>query len=309
MRYMKLKRLIEFCTLITALAFAAPSFADGCFNPFDPLTDNTFVTQYGGADLSCPSAGAGAGYEECVFTIKNGNVDPISTDCIALGIDIIKVSDTEGLIWESSAGEPNSVIPANKKVDAILTDSAQGGKGCLYSFGTDQSGGAVGYERSNGNFFPPTKAVFCSDGVAETTAVFEPTPEVKNCILEVDENGNSVPKVIHGVDFSCQGVEKGATRTIIVIKDTQNCDVNGENCEEVPAFGFTDGAGNIDFNNVCRCVGNDFTSGELPDILACEPDPEDPNGPGCEVVDAEVPVDISIQNPKCFTVGGKRRCY
>lgn len=298
MNYVNFKKLLGTGLVLTGLVFSTQAFADGCVDTGD---NDTFVTPYGGATLACPSSA----YTECIVTFKNGNVTSETMGCtdLSLSADIDPV--TGGITWESNSLNPEDWI------DAALTDSAQGGKGCLYSFGTDKNmGDKLGYATNSTepfDFFPPTKAVFCSDGVAETTAVFEPTPEVKNCILEVDENGNSVPKVIHGVDFSCQGVGFGETRTIIVIKDTQNCDVNGENCEEVPAFGFTDLAGNIDFNNVCRCVGNDDNSGVLPTISACEPDPEFPGG--CEVIEAEVPVDISIQNPKCFTVGGKRRCY
>lgn len=289
---MKIRKLEVFFVInlvVCGFVFSAPAFADGCFDP--PGEPDTFVTQYGGADLSCPSAE----FTECTVTFKNGLIESESPGCTDLAIvtDIDPV--TGGVTWESFS-EPADWV------DAALTDSAQGGKGCLYSYGTDKNMGILGYSTSPTDFFPPTKAVFCSDGIREASVVVQPEPVVKNCILEAGQQ-----KEIYGVTFSCDAVGANQTRTIIVVQDT-TCDEFGGNCTGVPAFGFTDGAGNIDFNNVCRCVGDSANSGGLPPIPACEPDPENING-GCEVIDAEVPVDISIQNPKCFTVGGTRRCY
>jgi len=292
MSYIDFNKLLGTGLVVAGLVFSTQVSANGCVDAGD---NDTFVTQYGGSTLSCPSSA----YTECIVTFKNGNVTSETMGCtdLSLSADIDPV--TGGITWESNSLDPEDWI------DAALTDSAQGGKGCLYSFGTDKNmGDKLGYATNNTepyDFFPPTKAVFCSDGVAEVAAVVESLPEVKNCILEAGQQ-----KEIYGVTFSCDAVGPNQTRTIIVVQDT-TCDEFGGNCTGVPAFGFTDGAGNIDFNNVCRCVGDSANSGGLPSLPACEPDPEDPAG--CEVIDAEVPVDISIQNPKCFTVGGKRRCY
>ena len=274
---------------LTGLGYSVQAIANGCYDP--PGEPDTFVTQYGGADLSCPSAE----YAECVVSFKNGRIHSESGGCADLEISVDIDPVTGGVTWESFASPEDWV-------DAALTDSAQGGKGCLYSYGTDKNMGLLGYATSPTDFFPPTKAVFCSDGIREAAVVVEPPPVVENCILEAGQQ-----KEIYGVTFSCDAVGPNQARTIIVVQDTV-CDEYGGNCEGVPAFGFTDGSGNIDFNNVCRCVGDSANSGGLPPVPACEPDPENVNG-GCEVVDAEVPVEISIQNPKCFTVGGRRRCY
>lgn len=275
---------------LAGLFCSTQTFADGCF---DPGVADTYVTQYGGADLSCPS-----GYTECVITFKNGNITSKSDDCAILGITANVDPNTDGILWESD----EVINPFG--IDSEMTNSAQGGKGCLITHGTDKFAGTIGYAtnpESDDDFFPATKAVFCSDDEREVASVVVEDPVVKNCILEEGEQ-----KKIYGVTFSCDDVGINQERTIIVVQDTA-CDINGDNCQGIPAFGFTDGAGNIDFNNVCRCKGNNTTSGGLPDILACDPDPENPGG--CEVSSAEVPVDISIQNPKCFTVGGRRRCY
>lgn len=297
---------------LAGLFFSGSALADGCSNPFSG-TDNSFVTPYGGADLACPSTGSGQTYKECEFTFKNGVVDSMTLGCIELGVEIDGVSVTNGIEWSSSAGVDGSGIPASDKIDAILTDSAQGGKGCLYSFGVDQTGGTkVGYQRNSGDFFPASRAVFCSDQVEEVTAVVEPPAVVEECVIADGES-----KKIHGVTFSCPEVPAGALRTIIVVKDTE-CDVNGTNCNFVPGYGFlgpdgTPTQGTIDFNNICQCQGpavpgsDPGTFGVVSEECDLNPD----SSPGDCVVGpgAEVPVDASIQNPKCFTVRGKRKCF
>ena len=109
-------------------------------------------------------------------------------------------------------------------------------------------------------------------------------------------------------------VPNDETRTIVVSKDT-TCGIDPNDgvykCVNFPGFGFTDDDGNIDFNNVCQCVGPataSSTGDDLPVLqVECDPDPTNPDG--CEVDNAEVPVEALFQNPICFTVGGFRRCF
>lgn len=278
---------------LTGLFFSTQVPAAGCFDPGEP---DTFVTQYGGADLACPSAA----FTECIITFKNGAVQ---TDGCAT-IDAVIDPDTGGVTWFTENPDEDD------GQDAVLTDSAQGGKGCLYSFGTDKFEGMVGYATSPTDFFPPTKAVFCSDGFDEVAAIVQPPAVVEECVIDSLES-----KLIHGVTFSCPFVPDGETRTVIVSKDTmctENPDMPGELlCTPVPGFGFTT-EGSLDFNNVCQCVGSavpGIPPSPTTSILQEECDPDPANPEGCEVNNAEVPVEILIQNPTCFTVGGFRRCF
>jgi hypothetical protein len=310
MKHMKLKRLVGIGLTITGLAFSAEGLAvEGCFDDSEEGDTSSFVTPYGGADLSCPSTD-NASYQDCTATIKNGQITT-SPGCDASALSITFSIDPAdgGLEWLSTAED------FGKRIDAALTDSAQGGKGCLYSFGTDRAAGKIGYQRSSGVFFPPTKAVLCSDGAAEVTASIDPPAVVEECVID---SGQS--KLIHGVTFSCPEVPDGETRTIVVAKDTETVldefgnpvIVDGEILlKPVPDFGFTTD-GNIDFNNICQCIGT-ATPGAppspttLPLKTECDPDPEDPT---CVIgEDARVPVEALFQNPKCFTIGGKRKCF
>ena len=155
----------------------------------------------------------------------------------------------------------------------------------------------------------PAKAIsFCSDGIKEFAASPPPPPAVvEECVIP---SGQS--KEIYGVTFSCPFVGPNEERTIIVVDNTE-CDDDGFNCTSVPGFGFlNEFTGELDFNNVCKCVGPAIP-GAIPDPFGvveteCDPDPANVDG-GCEIIDAEIPVEVLITNPTCFTVGGFRRCF
>ena len=299
MKYKNYRKFLAVGLSLAGLFFSTQTFAAGCY---DPGVEDTYVTQYGGSDISCP-----AEYTECVVTFKNGNVTSESGDCATLGITANVDVNTNGILW----GSDDSINPYG--IDSEMTNSAQGGKGCLYVHGTDKFAGVIGYATnpaSDADFFPATKAVFCSDNVEEVAFVEEPDPVVTNCTVP-EVGGGSL--IIHGVQFTCPEVPPGETRTIIIVKDDETFvdDQTGlSTLRPAPGFGFVEeGTTNIDFNNVCECKGPPLIGGSLPvEKPACDPDPANETG-GCEVVDAEVPVNIEIQNPKCFTVGGFRRCY
>lgn len=290
-----IKMLLIISWSITSITLSSQPIASGCF---DPGENDTFVTQYGGADLACPTSSV---FTECLITLKNGAITSESLGCqdLAIAVEIDPV--TGGLNW-TSAADPKD------RVDASLTDAAQGGKGCLYSYGTDKEAGTIGYQTSDGDFFPTSKAVFCSDGIEEVSAEVSEPAVVEECIL-----ASGTSQEIFGVTFSCPLVPAGETRTIIVTKDTE-CNPNDPtDCSPVPTFGFTDPVtGNIDFNNVCQCVGPSAPGMPPPnpvETVECDPDPNNQAG-GCEVgEDAENPVVITIQQPKCFTIGGFVRCF
>jgi hypothetical protein len=289
MKYINFRRLLVIGFTLTGLAFSAQTLAEeGCYS--DPDMKDTFTTIYGGASLECPSAGS---FDECSVTISKKGI-PSYSNCAA-GVDgnvdvTVNIENDGRIHWTSNDG-----------IDAVLTDSAQGGKGCLTSNGTDKFEGFAGYEKSTGGFFPPTKVVFCSDEITEFAGVAPPVANVEECILDAGES-----KIIHGVTFSCPAVPAGEIRTIIVTND------------EVPGFGFTDDeTGILDFNNVCQCIGPADASGATgaPGAIAqveCNPDPEgeeNENFPLCTVNTTKNPIVITIQNPKCMVVFGAVRCF
>jgi hypothetical protein len=300
MKYINFRRLLVIGFTLTGLAFSAQTLAEeGCYS--DPDMKDTFTTIYGGASLECPSAGS---FDECSVTISKKGI-PDYSNCqgdLDVTVEIIESGEEDAgkIHWTSNDG-----------IDAVLTDSAQGGKGCLTSNGTDKFEGFAGYEKSTGGFFPPTKVVFCSDAFAEYSSAAPPVAKVEECVI-----GSGASKEIHGVKFSCPLVPDGETRTIIVSKDT-TCAGFGtaQECSNVPGFGFTDDAtGILDFNNVCQCVGGVGTSGQVVDKDECDPNP-DADGllvPRCIGENTEInnnPIVITIQQPKCFTVGGFTRCF
>jgi len=280
---------------LTGLVFSTQTFATGWEGPsgecFDPEVPGVLVTPYG-AKLACPS-----GYEECSvrFDSEGGNTNNCNTIEVEIEGDLV--------VWDSTDADPSEEAPFGA-VDAIFTKN-RNGKKCLYSFGSDTFEGLVGYDEveyySHGyHNNRPKKVVFCTDLLETGTRSLQPTPElVANC----DE--------IHGVTFACDNVPAGETRTIIITKDTEKVSAYdeyenySEELRSVPGFGFLNDEGNIDFNNVCQCVG----PGPTEAIPACNPDPNSTRETKCTNESSETPVNISITNPKCFSIGGFVRCF
>jgi hypothetical protein len=193
-----------------------------------------------------------------------------------------------------------------RAIDTSITDAAQGGNGCLVSHGADALAGQLAWRKSNGTNTLRNLYV-CADNTFDPVGT-QPAPSVepvKGCTLEDMQS-----KTIYGVTVVCQGVPMDEQRTIFVSKDTElNVDTN--NIDPVAGFGFLNEEGEIDFSNVCVCNGptSEF---EQPQ---CDPNPDQVNDPildalePCTVNNADVSVNIEIQNPRCVTVGGRRRCY
>ena len=302
MKIVSFKTLLPAGLVLLGWVFSAQTLASGQWHGhggcFDPEERDTFVTKFGG-HLKCPSDA----YSECKVYFKHGQVH-YKGHCDSINVS---VDSNGGLNW--------NIDEDGDGVDAVLTESSRH-KSCLYSYGTDQVEAVVGYQSSYNDFYHPKKAVFCRDGIDEASSIVHPPAKVEQCVIDFGES-----KLIHGVSFNCPAVPAGETRTILVSKDTSNCtdtgqtDPNGNpvyECDSHPGFGFTDETGNIDFNNVCQCVGPLVSGGGSTTTFPvlreeCDPDPSNPEG--CSVVNSEVPVEIMIQNPKCFTVGGRRRCF
>jgi hypothetical protein len=207
---------------------------------------------------------------------------------------LAKFDTSTGLPQLDQNGDP---IKARGNTDATITDTATGANGCFNAFGTDQYTAIAGFERNNqpGTVFDTKAITFCTDGTKEFTAEApQPPPTQSRCIVP----STGEPLEIYGVGLTCTNVPTGEQRTIVVSKDTE---IVGGVLQNVDGYGFFNEETNeIDFNNVCVCVGGDENT-QLHEI-ACIADPayEGPNK--CTVEEgANVPVSVTYQNPFCIS--------
>jgi len=324
MKYIKYRALWISVLGLSTWFFSGPVAAAECLANNGVHTgtfviSSEIVTPYGGSALTCPD-----GYENgCTIedVVDGATCDVVNPDGSASYIKIKLVDDF--LTWKSYDVGPDEVVGTGDDtpniiaqgefggLDAVFRKNGTGGNGCYWSYGADQVEASASFLKDNNTYMPTRSISFCLDDKQEFTAIPPPTrPEVKECVLL---NGES--KTIHGVDFVCDNVLPGEQRTIIIVKDTENCveEPAGSNtyvCDKVPDFGFRDADNNIDFNNVCQCIGvPDPDTGSFPVLkVACDPDPEIEGE--CEIdAGAEMPAHITLQNEKCFTIGGRRKCF
>lgn len=211
-------------------------------------------------------------------------------------------------------GGPGNLVRARGNNDATITDTAQGAQGCFNAWGTDQFTAIAGFERDNqpGSVFETKAISFCSDGIKEITGEEEqPPPKQARCIIP--STGETAFEK-YGVRVTCPLVPEGLQRTIVISEDTEcieyldpqnpilGCKLDSNNdplIQEVDGYGFFNANKEIDFNNVCVCVGGDDA---VIHKTACIADPsyEGPNK--CTVEkDANVPVSVTWQNPFCIS--------
>jgi len=274
----------------------------------DPLDPDTYVapdesipapsiTAFDG-NLTCDSTSGyfggfiagGSGTE--TFTSPDGSKQFTVTSFIDNGKAVWKVIHDESLA---------EGVTEFRGIDATISASNKGSKGCNTTFGVDAGSGESAFEKTNGSLVASDLYVCANETVDSVPAPPPPPPvEVEECFLN---DGDNI--TIYGVTVQCDGVPLGEQRTIFIAKDTET--VDGQ-VTTVPGFGFTDDAGVIDFNNVCICNGPLPLEGSEPE---CYPDPLNPV-PGlelCTVNDAIPSLNVEIQNPRCITYGGSRRCY
>lgn len=283
-------------------------------DPSDPASNQGFVipaptvTDFDG-NLVCENIGGqfggqipdGVGMETFQFVDDEGNKFQFTVESY---LDSFGIAQWRVLL-PSEAPPPDDSWTVLYAIDTAITDAAQGGNGCLAAMGSDAVSGRLAWERSNGGYTLRNLYV-CADTSFDPVGVAPPPPPepVKGCFLE-----NMDSTVIYGVTVKCEGVPAGEKRTIFVSKDTELDEFSQPH--PVPGYGFLDENGVIDFNNVCICNGPTVPDAEP----QCDPNPDQVNDPvtdaldPCTVQDADVQVEISIQNPRCVTVGGSRRCY
>jgi hypothetical protein len=294
---------------LVALGFPFSGWA-ACEDP-SPVTapsgglltvDNYWYTLVGGKVEGCPAnlvqlaefPGGTGGEVIIVIDSKGDEVTVTLTSSTANGpAEWSAECSDDGVVRDNCAGVA--------LVDAAVTSNAKGGNGCLYSFDLDAASATAG---DPGNI---RSLYLCSDGKYEPIPAPTPPPAVVNgCYL-----GSGETKNIYGVDVSCPTVPLGEQRTVYIAKDTETND-NGDLVFR-EGFGFTNDDGIIDFKNICICIG-----GSTDEILEleCNPNPSfftDPALellPECTITEGAQPVtEIQIQNPRCVTVGGTRRCY
>jgi hypothetical protein len=273
-----------------------------------PLPEGaSWFTPYSGSVGNCPigqngcsiSFGGGSGYNTRACSFHSTDAQD---ETILVTIEATAASGAAS--WTASCTKNHSPVSC---VGVALVDSVrastggQSGNGCFYGFDVDAAAGQAGKVPSL------NRLTLCSDGIYEPipAPIREPAV-VQGCYLQSGQTA-----VIHGVEVSCPAVPNGEQRTIIVAKDTET-DLQGD-LTRPQGFGFTNTSGIIDFNNICICVGGSVDEIEE---MECNPNPEvytDPalDGlPECTIsADSQPPVELSIQNPYCVTVGGGRRCY
>jgi len=311
---------------LIALGVGGTVWAAGCIdaNPKYPLTAEpaTFVdpadpdtyvapdesipapstTAFDG-NLTCDSTSGyfggfiagGSGTE--TFTSPDGLKQFTVTSFIDNGKAVWKVIHDESL----AAG-----VTEFRGIDATISASNKGSKGCNTTFGVDAGSGQSAFEKTNGTLVASDLFVCANETIDSVPTPPPPPPAmVEGCVLENNEVID-----IFGVTIQCLGGPPGQQQTIIVAKDTGE-DTNGDGmADPVPGFGFVDEDGVINLKNVCICNGPDPVVGEL----TCDPSPlpDDPVTDAlepCTVVDSVPPFELLIQNPYCFTYGGSRRCY
>jgi len=263
--------------------------------------DNYWYTLVGGKVEGCPS-NLSLLHE---FSGGDGSYQYTVLDSGGAEVTVTLTSSTVGgpAQWSATCSDADGArsCAGVALVDAVVTSNAKGGNGCLYSFDLDAASATAG---DPGNI---RSLYLCGDGEYEPIPAPTPPPAVVNgCYL-----GSGQTKNIYGVDVSCPTVPLGEQRTVYIAKDTETND-NGDLVFR-EGFGFTNDDGIIDFKNICICIG-----GSTDEILEleCNPNPSfftDPALellPECTITEGAQPVtEIQIQNPRCVTVGGTRRCY
>ena len=261
------------------------------------------VTEYGGSALSCPTGhpsgcliGGLKNNSQGSCVLDNGD----GTEAIVMATGNKEI---EWTAYKSIGGVPiydegELIEDTEHGIDVVITDTATGANGCFQAFGEDQSSGIAGFQRDNGSYLATSTIAFCTDQKVEVTAVATPIAEVKECVID---GGTGESQEIWGVEFACANVPAGETRTIIITND------------DVDDFGFS-AAGNttgiLDFNNVCQCKGPTVTAEFEVTEEECDPNP-DATVNRClyQTPVNNTPIVITIQQPKCFTVGGFQRCF
>ena len=312
---------------LIALGVGSTVWAEGCIDPnpkypiaskpttfVDPADPDTYVapdesipapsvTAFDG-NLTCDSTTGyfggfisdGAGTE--TFTSPDGSKQFTVTSFIDNGKAVWKVVHDESLA---------EGVTEFRGIDATISASNKGSKGCNTTFGVDAGSGESAYEKTNGTLVASDLFV-CANETVDSVPPPPPPPAVavEECFLS---NNQSIK--IYGVTVLCADVPAGEQRTIFVAKNTE-LDADSV-AQPVPGFGFTNDAGVIDFTNVCICNGPDQTNSTE---LLCDPNPDQPDDPvtdalePCTVRENAVPaLDLTIQNPVCVTYGGFRRCY
>ena len=311
---------------IIALGVGSTVWAAGCIDAdpkyplasdltvfVDPLDPDTYVapdesipapstTEFDG-NLTCESTSGyfggyiagGSGTE--TFTSPDGTKQFTVTSFIDNGKAVWKVIHDESLA---------EGVTEFRGIDATISASNKGSKGCNTTFGVDAGSGESAYEKTNGGLVASDLYV-CANEIVDSVPVPPPPPPavVEGCVLQDNEVIN-----IYGVTIQCTGVPAGQQRTVFVAKDTGE-DIDGDGiADPVPGFGFANEDGVIDLKNVCICNGPDPVDGEV----TCDPSPlpDDPVTDAlepCTVKDSVPALDLTIQNPYCITYGGSRRCY
>jgi len=191
-------------------------------------------------------------------------------------------------------------------IDATISASNKGSKGCNTTFGVDAGSGESAFEKTNGSLVASDLFV-CANETVDSVPAPPPPPaaKVEGCVLQDNEAIS-----IYDVTIQCSGVPDGQQRTIVVTQDTGE-DLDGDGlADPVPGFGFANEDGVIDLHNVCICNGpNPVASG-----LTCDPSPlpDDPVTDAlepCTVTDAVPNIEMTFQNSYCIVSGGSRTCY
>ena len=257
------------------------------------------ITAFDG-NLTCDST---SGYFGGFISDSSGTETFTSPDG-SMQFTVTSVLDNGKAVWNvihDNTLDPLSGITELRGIDATISASNKGSKGCNTTFGVDAGSGESAFEKTNGSLVASDLFVCANETVDSVPAPPPPPPvEVEECFLN---DGDNI--TIYGVTVKCDDVPRGEQRTIFIAKDTETVD---DQVVPVPGFGFTDDAGVIDFKNVCICNGPYPLDDAEPE---CYPDPLNPV-PGlelCTVNNAIPSLNVEIQNPRCITYGGSRRCY
>lgn len=313
-----MKKRIFKLTIGLALTLLASGFFGtawgGCIpSNVSPEEADGLVTEFDG-NMSCGNISGQFGCE-----IPGGSTAGLG---LPPNEDIFKCTDPAdstkffNVFSERPDGEPASwrvevdVDGNGVGIDSVITDSAQGGNGCLYAFESDAKSGVAGFLKSNNVDVVLRNLTLCADGEDEPVPPPTPTPAAKiaACVFEADGSTN-----IAGVEIGCPaGPWPFNQRTIIVASHT---DGGGF---AIPNKGFRNDAGEIDFGMfLCVCNGPELGGEEEqcnPNLESILDDPDETGefaGLFACVVAAQTDSSESIDftNPTCVTSGGRRRCY
>ena len=326
------KKIVKL-TAIAAVSFVAlgisgPTWAEGCILPNEKYPISTdpdiFVDPYEAPPITtyiapresipAPSISEFDGSLTCASTtglwggsIPNGVTPPEGTTFSSGDKQFTVKSTIIGgkAVWRIVEGERlpgvNTIL---RGIDSTISASNKGAKGCKTTFGVDAGSGESAYEKSNGTLVASDLYVCASDVVDSVPGPpAPPVAEVDSCFI-----AGGGQAVIHDIVIQCPILGPGERRSIYIAKDTIGVQNSAGLIEPqpFPGFGFTDETGVIDFNNVCICEGPIVGVIET----ECNPDPVNPNGlPLCTTNDAFPSLNVEIQNPRCITYAGSRRCY